>query len=449
MQKAHNAIIMSMPTLELGAEQAAVFRLLNETPHNYFITGKAGTGKSVLLQYFVAHTLKNTAVVAPTGVAAINVGGQTIHSFFGLELDIQDVRDTEQVAKITKRRKKIFENLNTLVIDEISMVSADVIDMIDHKLRIARGKDLPFGGCQVVVFGDLYQLPPVIVGETAKQYMRDHYGTTFFFGAPGVKQGEFQTIELSHIYRQNDDKFISLLNRIRLGHRTDDVLADINMSCIDAPADEPFITLAATNAVADNINRARLAEISEPEYNFDGAITGDLTPSALPTEMSLKLKVGALVMLTKNDIITETREKPRWVNGTLAVISELSPDSIKVRIGDREHKITKTTWEKCQYDYDEKTKTITKDVVGTFTQFPIKLAYAITIHKSQGQTYDAVKIDLARGAFAPGQVYVALSRCRSLDNLYLTRPLYSRDIIVSPAVVDFMEKAMTIDMDSL
>lgn len=165
---------------ELGTEQAAVFRLLNETPHNYFITGKAGTGKSVLLQYFVSHTLKNTAVIAPTGVAAINVGGQTIHSFFGLDLDIQDVRDTETVAKISKRRRKIYENLDTIVIDEISMVSADVMDMIDHKLRIARGKDTPFGGCQMVVFGDLYQLPPVIAGDTAKQFMRDHYGTTFF-----------------------------------------------------------------------------------------------------------------------------------------------------------------------------------------------------------------------------------------------------------------------------
>ena len=437
-------------TPELGAEQAAVFRLLNETPQNYFITGKAGTGKSVLLQYFVSHTLKNTAVLAPTGVAAINVGGQTIHSFFGLDLDIQDVRDTETVAKITKRRRAIFENLDALVIDEISMVSADVMDMIDHKLRIARNKDLPFGGCQMIVFGDLYQLPPVVVGETAKQFMRDHYGTTFFFGAPGVKQGDFQTIELSHIYRQKDEHFINLLNSIRLGKRTDDILADINMSCVETPSDDTFITLAATNAVADNINRARLAEIPEPEYNFDGRITGDLSANSLPTEMNLKLKVGALVMMTKNDTNIEANKKPRWANGTLAVVSELSPDSIKVRIDNSEYKINKTTWEKCQYDYDEKSKTISKDIVGTFTQFPVKLAYAITIHKSQGQTYSAVKIDLARGAFAPGQVYVALSRCQSLDNLYLTRPLYARDIIVSPTVIDFMDKkAMIIDPDSI
>lgn len=437
-------------TPELGAEQAAVFRLLNETPQNYFITGKAGTGKSVLLQYFVSHTLKNTAVLAPTGVAAINVGGQTIHSFFGLDLDIQDVRDTETVAKITKRRRAIFENLDALVIDEISMVSADVMDMIDHKLRIARNKDLPFGGCQMIVFGDLYQLPPVVVGETAKQFMRDHYGTTFFFGAPGVKQGDFQTIELSHIYRQKDEHFINLLNSIRLGKRTDDILADINMSCVETPSDDTFITLAATNAVADNINRARLAEIPEPEYNFDGRITGDLSANSLPTEMNLKLKVGALVMMTKNDTNIEANKKPRWANGTLAVVSELSPDSIKVRIDNSEYKINKTTWEKCQYDYDEKSKTISKDIVGTFTQFPVKLAYAITIHKSQGQTYSAVKIDLARGAFAPGQVYVALSRCQSLNNLYLTRPLYARDIIVSPTVIDFMDKkAMIIDLDSI
>lgn len=438
-------------TPELGTEQAAVFRLLNETPHNYFITGKAGTGKSVLLQYFVSHTLKNTAVIAPTGVAAINVGGQTIHSFFGLDLDIQDVRDTETVAKISKRRRKIYENLDTIVIDEISMVSADVMDMIDHKLRIARGKDTPFGGCQMVVFGDLYQLPPVIVGDTAKQFMRDHYGTTFFFGAPGVKEGNFQTIELSHIYRQKDEHFIELLNSIRLGKRTDDILSDINMSCVEEPCeDDTFITLAATNAVADNINRKRLAEIPEPEYSFDGTITGDLSSSALPTEANLKLKVGALVMMTKNDTNIDSGKKPRWANGTLAVISGLTPDSIKVRIDNSEYKIDKTTWEKCQYDYDEKTKTISKDVVGTFTQFPVKLAYAITIHKSQGQTYSAVKIDLARGAFAPGQVYVALSRCQNLNNLYLTRPLSARDIIVSPTVVDYMDRtAKIVDPDSL
>ncbi len=437
---------MAFDDIKLGDEQAAVFRLLNETSNNYFITGKAGTGKSVLLQYFVTHTLKNTAIVAPTGVAAINVGGQTIHSFFGLELDIQDVNNLDQVVKLTKRRKKVLENLETLVIDEISMVSADIMDMIDRKMRVARAKDVPFGGCQVVVFGDLYQLPPVVVGNDAKQYMRDTYGTTFFFGAPGVKESNFQAIELQKIYRQKDEHFISLLNQIRLGHRTPEILDSINESCVEAPEDAQFITLAATNAAANNINRKRLSEIESDEFDYDGSITGELSASSLPTEMSLKLKVGALVMITKNDTITESRSVPRWVNGTLATVSELGKDYIKVRIGKKQHKITKNTWEKCQYNYDEKTGIIEKDVVATFTQFPLKLAYAITIHKSQGQTYDAVKIDLARGAFAPGQVYVALSRCRSLENLYLTRPLFARDIIVSPAVVDYMAAAKQVDI---
>ncbi len=439
---------MAYDNIQLGEEQAAVFRLLNETSNNYFITGKAGTGKSVLLQYFVTHTLKNTAVVAPTGVAAINVGGQTIHSFFGLELNIQDVNNLEGVVKLTKRRKKILENLETLVIDEISMVSADIMDMIDRKMRVARAKDIPFGGCQIVVFGDLYQLPPVIVGDNARQYMRDHYGTTFFFGAPAVKESNFETIELGRIYRQNDEHFINLLNKIRLGVRTDDILENINTACTEAPDDEPFITLAATNAVANNINRKRLAEIESDEFEYEGTVTGDIPSSALPTEMKLKLKVGALVMITKNDVLTEKRTIPRWVNGTLAVVSELGPDYIKVRIGKKQYKIAKTTWEKCQYEYDEKTKTIEKDIVATFSQFPIKLAYAITIHKSQGQTYDAVKIDLARGAFAPGQVYVALSRCRNLETLYLTRPLYARDIIVSPAVVEYMAAAKAVDLEN-
>ena len=434
--------VTSLDDINLGDEQKRVFRMMNSTNDNLFITGKAGTGKSVLLQYFVRHTSKQVAVVAPTGVAALNVGGQTIHSFFSMGLDIQDPDDFSQVSSMGYKRREILNGIQTLVIDEISMVSADIMDMIDAKLKYARDNDEPFGGCQIIAFGDLYQLPPVVPSGQATRYMEDRYTTTYFFGADEIRENPFKIIELQHVFRQKDQTFIDILNKIRLGKTSKSLLDDINSCCVVPPEDEQYITLTGDNATANTINREKLLALNAKEYVYDGIVVGDIKQSSMPTDLHLHLKVGAHVMMIKNDRTdnssNDKRQKARWVNGTLGVISQLTDNGVKVEINGVSHWVDKEKWEKYQYSYNSETKSLEKDVVATFTQYPIKLAYAITIHKSQGQTYDAVKVDLSKGAFAAGQTYVALSRCRSMESLYLTKALKREDIKVSQEVINYM-----------
>lgn len=434
--------VTELDDIELGDEQKRVYKMMNSTTDNLFITGKAGTGKSVLLQYFVKHTSKQVAVVAPTGVAALNVGGQTIHSFFSMGLDIQDPDDFSQVSSMGYKRREILNGIQTLVIDEISMVSADIMDMIDAKLKYARDNDEPFGGCQIIAFGDLYQLPPVVPSGQATRYMEDRYTTTYFFGADEIRENPFKIIELQHVFRQKDQTFIDILNKIRLGKSSKGLLDDINSCCVVPPEDEQYITLTGDNATANTINREKLLALNTKEYVYDGIVVGDIKQSSMPTDLHLHLKVGAHVMMIKNDRTdnssNDKRQKARWVNGTLGVISQLTDNGIKVEINGVSHWVDKEKWEKYQYSYNSETKSLEKDVVATFTQYPIKLAYAITIHKSQGQTYDAVKVDLSKGAFAAGQTYVALSRCRSMESLYLTKALKQEDIKVSQEVLNYM-----------
>ena len=435
--------VTEIDSIALGSEQKRVYDIMNGTHENLFITGKAGTGKSVLLQYFVKHTSKQVAVVAPTGVAALNVGGQTIHSFFSMGFDIQDPDDISQVTDMGYKKREILNGLQTLVIDEISMVSADIMDMIDAKLKYARNNQKPFGGCQIIAFGDLYQLPPVVPSGQATRYMEDRYTTTYFFGADEIRNYPFKIIELQHVFRQKDPVFIDILNQIRLGKTSKAVLDDINSCCVLPPKDEKYITLTGDNATANRINREKLDALPSKEFIYTGRVTGDIKQSSMPTDLNLHLKVGAHVMMIKNDRTDNTsndkRKKARWVNGTLGVISQLTDNGIKVEINGVSHWIDKEVWEKYQYSYDASTKSLNKDVVATFSQYPIKLAYAITIHKSQGQTYDAVKVDLTKGAFAAGQTYVALSRCRSMSSLYLTSALKREDIKVSQEVVNYMK----------
>lgn len=435
--------VTEIDSIALGPEQKRVYDKMNGTHENLFITGKAGTGKSVLLQYFVRHTSKQVAVVAPTGVAALNVGGQTIHSFFGMGFDIQDPDDISQVSDMGYKKREILNGLQVLVIDEISMVSADIMDMIDAKLKYARNNQQPFGGCQIIAFGDLYQLPPVVPSGQATRYMEDRYTTTYFFGADEIRNHPFEIIELQHVFRQKDPVFIDILNQIRLGKTSKAVLDDINSCCVLPPEDEKYITLTGDNATANRINREKLDALPSKEFIYTGKVTGDLKQSSMPTDLNLHLKVGAHVMMIKNDRTDNTsndkRKKARWVNGTLGVISQLTDNGIKVEINGVSHWVDKEVWEKYQYSYDASTKSLNKDVVATFSQYPIKLAYAITIHKSQGQTYDAVKVDLTKGAFAAGQTYVALSRCRSMSSLYLTSALKQEDIKVSQEVVNYMK----------
>lgn len=435
--------VTEIDNITLGTEQKRVYDLMNGTHENLFITGKAGTGKSVLLQYFVRHTSKQVAVVAPTGVAALNVGGQTIHSFFSMGFDIQDPDDFSQVSDMGYKKREILNGLQVLVIDEVSMVSADIMDMIDAKLKYARNNQEPFGGCQIIAFGDLYQLPPVVPSGQATRYMEDRYTTTYFFGADEIRNHPFKIIELQHVFRQKDPVFIDILNQIRLGKTSKAVLEDINSCCVLPPEDEKYITLTGDNATANRINREKLDALPSKEFIYTGRVTGDIKQSSMPTDLNLHLKVGAHVMMIKNDRTDNTsndkRKKARWVNGTLGVISQLTDNGIKVEINGVSHWVDKEVWEKYQYSYDASTKSLNKDVVATFSQYPIKLAYAITIHKSQGQTYDAVKVDLTKGAFAAGQTYVALSRCRSMSSLYLTSALKQEDIKVSQEVVNYMK----------
>lgn len=435
--------VTKVDNIVLGFEQEHVYNLMNETHENLFITGKAGTGKSVLLQYFIKHTLKQVAVVAPTGVAALNIGGQTIHSFFGMGLEVQNPDNFSQVSDMGYKKREILNGLQVLVIDEISMVSADIMDMIDAKLKYARNNQEPFGGCQIIVFGDLYQLPPVVPNGQIIRYMEDRYTTTYFFGADEIRNHPFKIIELQHVFRQKDPVFIDILNQIRLGKTSKAVLEDINSCCVLPPEDEKYITLTSNNATADSINREKLNALPAKEFIYTGKITGDIKQASMPTDLNLHLKVGAHVMMIKNDHTenssNDKRKKARWVNGTLGVISQLTDNGIKVEINGVSHWIDKEVWEKYQYSYDTSTKSLKKDVVATFSQYPIKLAYAITIHKSQGQTYDAVKVDLTKGAFAAGQTYVALSRCRSMSSLYLVSALKQEDIKVSQEVVNYMK----------
>ena len=422
--------------IQLDTEQIAAFKRIETTNHNFFITGKAGTGKSVLLQYFMANSSKKVAVVAPTGIAAITIGGQTIHSFFGLKPCLQNTLNKQEIA-LNATTAKILSNIETLVIDEISMVRCDIMDMMDAKLRKAKNRpDVPFGGCQIVAFGDLYQLAPVMEkDDTVIEFLSDVYGSEFFFAAPGVKQNPFRIIELKTVHRQKDMDFIDILNGVRVGRNDSSILNKINTRNITPPPNARYITLTAKRSAADKVNIAKLNMLPTQEHTYHGNISGGFKADETPRDMALRLKVGAQVMMINND------NQKRWSNGTLGVVFALAPDKIQVEIKGAKYWIEPEIWHKYHYKYFDAPPVIRKTIVGTFEQFPVKLAYAITIHKSQGRTFDSVKLDYSAGhAFSPGQTYVALSRCKSLDGLYLQERLVPSDIKVQKEIVDFSNK---------
>ena len=437
-------------SFSLGLDQLAIYDQLEHTNHNYFVTGKAGTGKSVLLSYFIAHTTKKVAVLAPTGVAAVNVAGQTIHSFFQLDLGFQDVHDSRARHLLRGDKKKILKELDAIVIDEISMVRSDVLTMIDAKMRYAKRVRKPFGGCQVIFFGDPYQLQPIEVkGREETELFKHYYRGNYFFETKSYEAAEIATLELNTIYRQSDQSDVEILNHIRAGEVTSDLIDKINEKCHSHKLPEGIecIALTARNREADEANTLGLAALTTKPATYLGRLEGNMELKDCNTPVELTLKVGAQVMLTKNDPVDFSAgiTKPRWINGSLATITRLGDDYVNVRIGKKEYKVEPVTWEKYGFvsDIDEDTgEEIMKRVVtGRFIQLPLRLAYAITIHKSQGQTYDAVRIDLGHGgAFATGQTYVAFSRCRSLDNLYLEHPLRPSDIRVDPKVVRWMRR---------
>jgi len=432
-----NTRSVDLENITLSHEQKAVFKKLEETNDIIYVTGKAGTGKSVLLQYFTEYTSKQVAVVAPTGVAALNIGGMTIHSFFRLPPEAINLDDIE----VDYKTKEILRHLDAVVIDEVSMVRVDLMEAISIKMQLAKGNDLPFGGVQVIMFGDLYQLPPVVSDGQLHRYFNDSYGGVYFFNAPSIQKSGIKIYELNNIFRQKDPEFKAVLNSIREGKNIPSALEKVNARLENGIPEDGVVVLAGTNSVVHSINHKKLSALPGEEKIYHAVISGSLQESSFPTEKELKLKPGAQVMMLRND-----REKPRrWVNGTLGIVTKLGEDSIRVNINGVEHNVLKETWKKIRYYYDHEEAKLEKETISEFTQFPVRLAWAITIHKSQGQTYQSVAVDLTHGAFTHGQTYVALSRCKSLDGLYLKSALQREDVIVDSEIVDFMKDAVILE----
>jgi len=424
--------------VRLSPEQQAVFDAIETTQDNIFVTGRAGTGKSTLLNHLSWNTSKQVVISAPTGVAALNVGGQTIHSLFRLPIGVIADHDIEQSAEL----KKLLNTIDTLVIDEVSMVNSDLLDAIDRSLRQARQRPHEaFGGVQVVLFGDPYQLAPVPGESDERAYFSDHYKSMWFFDAKVWDDTDLTIYELSTIHRQHEDEFKYMLNAVRHGRVTAEIAGRLNdVGARPAPTDGA-ITLATTNSTVTRINATELARLPGRALTAKAEISGEFGGRAYPADEALELKVGARVMFLRND--TWEGGAPRWVNGSVGTVLKID-STVWVDVDGERHQVQPAVWEKFRYTYSPLTKSLRKDVVAEFHQFPLRLAWAVTIHKSQGKTYDRAIVDLGQRSFAPGQTYVALSRISDLDGLYLTRPLRPSDIIVDENVVRFMSRVTAI-----
>ena len=388
---------------------------------NLFLTGRAGTGKTTMLRRFLAEAGENTVVLAPTGVAAMNAGGQTIHSFFKFPPRLIEPTDIKRL-----RSTRLVKAIDTMIIDEISMVRSDMLDAIDKSLKLNRASKRPFGGVRMILSGDLHQLPPVVSGQEAP-ILRERYGGSYFFNAPAFKDAEFSLLALKHVFRQAEPRFLALLGALRTGRVTPNdeaVLRGLVSTRSAVEASETHVVLTPNNANAYRINQARLEGLNTRSQTFEADVQGQFDEKAYPTEADLELKEGARVMLIKND------PEGRWVNGTLATVAGFSGTRVIVEIDDHVYEIEPTAWEKYRYELDPETKKVKREVVGTFKQMPLRLAYAVTIHKAQGLTLDKVFIDFDSGMFAHGQAYVAFSRARSLDGLSISRELRPRDLVL-------------------
>mgnify|MGYP001574031932 CR=1 FL=1 len=415
--------------IELNDDFKRTLDLMENTNKSFFVTGKAGTGKSTLLRYFVSHTKKNVVVVAPTGLAAINVGGMTIHSFFRFPPKMLDAYDIQRVYR------DIYRKLDVVIIDEVSMVRADMLDAIDMFMRL-NGKDpkKPFGGVQMFLFGDLYQLPPVVERDMG-EVMNQIYKSPYFFDAKVMNNFDYEIIELKKVYRQTDPIFIEFLDKVRLGK-----LDDAGLELINARAEktkhEDSIIITPTNRVADFINHERLDRLQSQNYNFKAKVEGEFKfgVTNLPIDLELNLKKGAKVIFVKND------GQGRWVNGTLGTVEEIGEEIVKVKLQDSTIiDVQAVDWEKIKYDYDRSAGRIVAKVAGKLTQIPLRLAWALTIHKCQGQTLDKAHIDLASGVWEFGHSYVALGRCRTLDGITLETKIRLSDIKVDSRVTEFLK----------
>jgi ATP-dependent exoDNAse (exonuclease V) alpha subunit len=444
-----------METVTLSSEQQALFDYIEGSENNIFVTGRAGTGKSTLLTYLIENTKKKVAVCAPTGVAALNVGGVTIHSLFGFPFGILG---TEDIGRhLNRRTREVLAAIDMLVIDEVSMVNADLMDTMSRAMGIARGRrKLPFGGAQVVMFGDPYQLAPVPGNNEERAYMAENYQSNWFFDAHVWREDSLERYELSEIFRQHDEHFKEILNAIRDGSCTQEMLDYINQCGNRFPPHDDVIRLATINESVNSVNRHRMSRLETKPKTFTAVFSAADEKAfgrTLPAEPVLELKMGAQVMFIKNDD-SSTVKNPngtgllkRWVNGTIGTVVDLpSSGGVVVEVDGETFDVGRSTWEKVRYEIDEqfdealgRVKEVLVAVpLAEFQQIPLRLAWAVTVHKSQGQTYDEVVIDMGRGAFSPGQTYVALSRVRSLDGLYLTRAIRMSDIMVDADVLRFM-----------
>lgn len=422
-------------------------QLITHTRQSVFLTGKAGTGKSTFLKYICNHTKKKYVVLAPTGIAAINAGGVTLHSFFKLpfrpmlpddpDLSLSHGRIFE-FFKYPKEKRKIIAEVDLIIIDEISMVRADIIDCVDRILRVYSGNmRLPFGGKQLLFVGDVFQLEPVVPSDQ-KEILSLFYASPFFFSARVFKDINLVPIELQKVYRQTDSVFINILDRIRNNAARKQELDTLNgryFPSFEPQNEDMYITLATRRDQVDFINEKKLAELPGEEYVSVGKIEGDFPESSLPTQLNLSIKEQAQVIFIDNDY------ERRWVNGTIGMVSGIDENgNVYVLLESGvEHLVEPTSWRNYKYKYNEKEKRIEEEIVGTFEQLPIRLAWATTVHKSQGLTFSRVVVDLTGGVFAGGQTYVALSRCTSLEGLVLKSKISSRDIFIRKEIVEFSQ----------
>lgn len=413
-------------------QQVMAYELIANTNSSFFLTGRAGTGKTTFLRNVQKTVGKQFITLAPTGVAAILAGGDTIHSFFGLPLD---VCTPGTMGKMNEARILTLIHTDTIIIDEVSMVRCDVIDAIDYTMRKTLRSSLPFGGKQMVFVGDMFQLPPVSKRGVEQELMNDLYHTEdfFFYKADVFRRMRLVKIEFQKVYRQEDEGFLRILESIRLNKTTPEILMRLNERvCQPTKEDGTVITLASLNRTADTINQQRLSEIDSEEYTYEGTVQGKFEEKRFPVDKTLKLKLGAQVMFTRND------PNRRWANGTIGTVSKLAKDEIHVKVeSGNTYTVPCCTWESYSYEYDKEERKMKREKIGAFTQYPLRLAWAITVHKSQGMTFDKLYLDLSRGMFAAGQLYVALSRVRSLGGLFLSRPIIPQYAHTSREVLSY------------
>lgn len=456
LSKFENFTLDDGSPIELTSEFKQALDLLENTDKNIFLTGKAGSGKSTLLNVFRENTSKNIAVVAPTGIAALNVKGQTIHSFFKLNINVTP----DTIGFVDQSEDSVYAVLDTLIIDEISMVRSDMIDIIDQYLRRARKcMDVPFGGVQIIFVGDPFQLPPIVL-EKDEQMFYLRYTSPYFFHSKVYPTISVETINLTHIFRQKDDVFIKALNAVRENNITDEDLEILN-SRYGAEYDEKdnYIYVTTTNKRVTDINESKLKELKGKMYSNKAYVFGNFEEKYFPTDEVLNFKIGAQVMFLVND-----NKEGKYVNGTMGIIKSIKEEygkvkeiTVAIKVKDEENDdeyvyeylvITPFRWHTYKYvveETEDKEKPITVALreEGSFQQFPLKVAYSCTVHKGQGKSFDRVVLDISGGMFAPGQLYVALSRCRTLQGLVLKVPIHRGHINTSIYVKNFMEKAIT------